>query len=229
MTSLQIRYLSLLTNTASHLARRQSAVQLYVISAASVRSEDSERCYFVGGYIFNSVRPSKSWRCERSGWKKTVTVSDSSGGNVINCKWTGAWYFKMQPKQHFEILTLLSALSKQKQQKQKVAISSADYPFKKLFIQFIFKRTKHFPFNTHIFNWYQHLTEAREKHVNNKQTSLVLLYGSHFQLRINLVHHEISTTYRMDCHIIRCKRWLNVSTGWILITYHQYNVNVLSF
>lgn len=34
--------------------------------------------------------------------KKTVTVSDSLGGNVINCKWTGAWYFKMQPKQRFE-------------------------------------------------------------------------------------------------------------------------------
>lgn len=153
-------------NTTSHLAPGQSAVQLYVISAASVGSEDSERCYFVGGYIFNCVRPSKSWRCERSGWKKTVTVSVSLGGNVINCKWTGAWYFKMQPKQHFEILTLLSALSKQKQ--KKIAISSADYPFKKLFIQFIFKRTKHFPFNTHIFNWYQHLIEAREKHVNNK-------------------------------------------------------------
>lgn len=80
-------------------------------AAASVWTEDSKRCYFVrGGYIFNTIRPSKSRRCKRSGWKKTVTVSDSLGGNVINCKWTSAWYFKMQPKQHFEILSLFSAL-----------------------------------------------------------------------------------------------------------------------
>ena len=111
MTSLQIRYLSLLMNIISHLAHGQSAVQMYVISvlaAASVWTEDSKRCYFVrGGYIFNTIRPSKRWRCKRSGWQKTVTVSDSLGGNVINCKWTGAWYFKMQPKQHFEMFTLL--------------------------------------------------------------------------------------------------------------------------
>lgn len=33
ITSLQIRYLSLLMNITSHLAQRQSAVQMYVISA----------------------------------------------------------------------------------------------------------------------------------------------------------------------------------------------------
>ncbi len=131
-------------------------------AAASVWTEDSKRCYFVrGGYIFNTNRPSKSWRCKRSGWKKTVTVLDSLGGNVINCKWTGAWYFKMQPKQHFEILTLLSALSTNGNLFCWLSI-------KKLFIQFISRKTKHFSFNTHIFNWYQHLIEATEKHVNNK-------------------------------------------------------------
>lgn len=72
--------------------------------------------------------------------RKTVPASDSSDGNVIKCKRTDARCFKIQPKQHFEILTLLSA------------IFSADYSFKKRSIQFIFKKTKHFPFNTHIFN-----------------------------------------------------------------------------
>lgn len=68
----------------------------------------------------------------------------------------------MQPKQHFEILALLSALSKNSH------LFLLIIHLKKLFIQFIFKKTKHFPFNTHIFNWYQHLIEAPEKHVNNK-------------------------------------------------------------
>lgn len=87
-------------------------------ASASAWTEDSKRCYFVrGGCIFNTSRPSKSQRCKRSGWEKTVTLSDSLRGNVINCKWTGAWCFKMQPKQHFEISTLLSALSKKKKKK----------------------------------------------------------------------------------------------------------------
>lgn len=65
-------------------------VRYFSAAAASVwtaGSEKKKRCYFVrGGYIFNTIRPSKSRRCKRSGWKKTVTVSDSLGGNVINCK-----------------------------------------------------------------------------------------------------------------------------------------------
>ena len=87
--------------------------------------------------------------------------------------------------------------------------SSAYYPFKKTYLfNSSLKRQNIFPFNTHIFNWYQHLIEAQKNMSTTKQTSIVLLYGSFFQLRINLVHNETSTTYRMNRHIIWYKRWL---------------------
>lgn len=100
-------------------------------AAASVWTKDSKRCYFVrGGCIFNT-RLSKSWRCKRSGWRKTVTVSDSLGRNVINCKWTGAWYFKNATKtalwnSYFVISSLKSSI--------------LIILLKILFTQFIFKK-----------------------------------------------------------------------------------------
>lgn len=43
-------------------------VRNFSTAAASVWTKDSKRCYFVrGGYIFNTIQPSKSWRCKRSG------------------------------------------------------------------------------------------------------------------------------------------------------------------
>lgn len=154
-------------------------VRYFSTAAASVWTEDSKRCYFVRGrYIFNTIRPSKSWRCKRSGWKKTVTVSDSLGGNVINCKWTGAWYFKMQPKQHFEILTLLSAFKKW--QSFLLIIHFKNYLFNSSL-----KRRNIF-LSIHIFLTDISIWLKQQKNMSTtKQTSLVLLYGSVFQLGIN--------------------------------------------
>lgn len=64
-----------LMKATSHLA------PLHVVSALQTLQFglSSERCCFVGGCIFISIR-----RCE-AGWR-TVSVSESLDGDVINCK-----------------------------------------------------------------------------------------------------------------------------------------------
>lgn len=87
MTSLQIRYLSLLMNITSHLAQGQSAVQMYVISALLLGPKIQKGVILFEEDIF--LTPSDHQKAEdvrRVDGRKTVTVSDSLGGNVINCK-----------------------------------------------------------------------------------------------------------------------------------------------
>lgn len=56
-------------------------------AAACVEPKDSRRCYFVGGgYIFNTSDYQKAEDVRGVDGRKTVTVSDSLGRNVINCK-----------------------------------------------------------------------------------------------------------------------------------------------